>query len=327
MSITNRVQCYSYETIDLYSAIIKGKLTFSTDRHLVLLDYDVDNLGISLITEASLDPSVPPAHGILHYNTNNGKVYFCNGDEFVHVGTVLERDGVNVISKGMKAAPETAIEGDQYLISGSPEVAWKQYKNQIARFTGSSWEFSVPEVDQIVGVEDEFVDYKFNGYSWIKQVDTLWVKATPPEGYILEDEGKIVPIVFGESPGVVSSSSSGVSGVAILVSRSDHGHNLGTHLHSDNTNGGQISHSLLLDIGANDHHTQVHSGLDHTGIIGTWAQLNFAASSIGDIANRSHTLLTDIGINTHDQIDAYLANHDHDGENSKMVATIDGGDF
>jgi hypothetical protein len=39
----------------------------------------------------------------------------------------------------------------------------------------------------------------------------------------------------------------------------------------------------------------------------TWAQINKATSSIADITNRSHTLLTDIGANTHAQIDTHLS--------------------
>lgn len=38
----------------------------------------------------------------------------------------------------------------------------------------------------------------------------------------------------------------------------------------------------------------------------TWAQINKATSSIADITNKSHTLLTDIGTNTHSQIDTAI---------------------
>ena len=327
MSITNRVQCYAFEGFDLYAAINLGKITFSTDRHLVFLDYDVDTMGVSSIVEASLDPTGDPSHGILHYNTNNGKIYFADGDEFHHIGTVLGRDGVNVISRGLISAPDSSTGGDQFIVSGTPDTLWSQHKHHIAYYTGSSWEFSVPEVDQVCGVENEFCDYKFNGYAWVKQYDSEWVSAIAPEGYILVDDGEPIPVEFGQDPGVVSSTLSGTPGVAILVSRSDHSHDLGPHSHSGSTNGGVISHSALSSIGANDHHYQVHSGLDHTGIIGTWAQINLAGSSLADIQSRSHSLLTDIGLNTHSQIDYYLSNHDHNGTNSKEVSAVDGGFF
>lgn len=39
----------------------------------------------------------------------------------------------------------------------------------------------------------------------------------------------------------------------------------------------------------------------------TWAQINKATSSLADITTRSHTLLTDIGTNTHAQIDSHIS--------------------
>jgi hypothetical protein len=39
----------------------------------------------------------------------------------------------------------------------------------------------------------------------------------------------------------------------------------------------------------------------------TWAQINKATSSLADITTRSHTLLSDIGTNTHAQIDSHIA--------------------
>lgn len=327
MSITNRIQCYAYEGFDIYRAINLGKITFSVDRHLVVLDYDVDTMGISAMVEATTDPSGVLAHGILYYNTENGKIYFCDGDEYHYIALSLGREGINVIRRNIKGPLDSASEGDQFLVSGSPNAAWRSHKNSIALYTGNSWEFIVPEVGQVVGVEEEFIDYIFNGYAWERNIETKWVEAIPPEGYDLEDDGQSIPVIFGSEPGVVSSSTSGVPGVAIMVARSDHGHDLGPHPHTDNTNGGTIAHSALTGIGQNDHHNRVHSGLDHTGTIGTWAQIDLTNSSLANIANRSHTLLTDIGLNTHSQIDSYMQAHNHDGVNSVEIPKIDAGSF
>lgn len=327
MSVTTKIQCDSSDAFDLYGAVSCGKITLSIDRHLVLLDYDVDNLGISAIIENSIDPTGSGSHGDLYYNSTNGKIYFSDGNQYILVGTILPREGVNVISRNMTDPPLTANEGDQYLVSNLPTGAWAPYKNQIAYYTGNSWEFTVPEPNQIIGVENEYCDYQFSGTSWTKLTSTYWVEAVSTDPQLVVN-GSPFTVSFGDvAPGIVSSSTSGSPGVALLVSRADHDHSLGPHSHADNTAGGQIAHAVLTAIGPNDHHNQVHSGLDHTGIIGVWAQINFANSSLADIVNRSHTLLQDVGQNTHIQIDAYMVTHDHDGQNSQEVAFIDGGSF
>lgn len=47
----------------------------------------------------------------------------------------------------------------------------------------------------------------------------------------------------------------------------------------------------------------VHGADKHTGIIGTWAQIDKTTSNISDITTRSHTALTDIGSKAHSEID------------------------
>lgn len=327
MSITNRIQCYAYEGFDIYKAITLGKLTFSVDKHLVILDYDVDTMGISSLVEARQDPVGIPTHGILYYNSENGKIFFCDGDEYHLIGLHIDRDGINVIRRNVKSPVTDAVEGDQFLVSASPITAWNSFKNSIALFTGNSWEFVMPEVGQRVGVEEEFIDYLYTGYAWERQIDTLWVEAIPPEEYDLIDNGSPIPVVFGSDPGVVSSMSSGFPGVALMVARSDHSHDLGPHLHSGASDGGLIPHSNLSGIGANDHHNKIHSGLDHTGIIGNWIQIDFTGSSLTDIKDRSHSLLTDIGILSHPQIESLLQTHIHDGISSAEIPKLDGGIF
>ncbi len=53
----------------------------------------------------------------------------------------------------------------------------------------------------------------------------------------------------------------------------------------------------------------------------TWAQVNKATSNIADITTKSHTSLTDIGTNTHVQIDTFIASKGA----SLGLATLDGG--
>ena len=53
----------------------------------------------------------------------------------------------------------------------------------------------------------------------------------------------------------------------------------------------------------------------------TWAQIDKTTSSLADVTNHSHTVLTDIGTNTHAQIDTFIASK---GANSGL-ATLDSG--
>jgi hypothetical protein len=51
----------------------------------------------------------------------------------------------------------------------------------------------------------------------------------------------------------------------------------------------------------------VHGSSKHTGIIGTWAQVDKTVSNISDITTRSHTSLTDIGSKSHSEIDSFIS--------------------
>ncbi len=53
---------------------------------------------------------------------------------------------------------------------------------------------------------------------------------------------------------------------------------------------------------------QPHGISVHTGTIATWANIDKTTSSIADITTKSHTLLTDIGTNTHATIDTSILN-------------------
>ena len=75
------------------------------------------------------------------------------------------------------------------------------------------------------------------------------------------------------------------------------------------------SHTALTDIGTNTHaqiDTAVSNSASHIADTNdphntTWAQVDKTVSSIADITTKSHTALTDIGTNTHAQIDTALS--------------------
>lgn len=46
-----------------------------------------------------------------------------------------------------------------------------------------------------------------------------------------------------------------------------------------------------------------HGSSAHTGVIGSWAQIDKSTSNLGDITTKSHTSLTDVGTHSHNEID------------------------
>lgn len=82
---------------------------------------------------------------------------------------------------------------------------------------------------------------------------------------------------------------------------------------STHENGGadEISVAGLSGKLADAQDPTAHGSAAHTGTIGTWAQVDKTTSSIADIATRSHTALTDIGTNTHAQIDTHISSTAH----------------
>ena len=62
----------------------------------------------------------------------------------------------------------------------------------------------------------------------------------------------------------------------------------------------------------------------------TWAQIDKTTSSLADITSRSHTLLSDIGTNTHAQIDTHIADganpHDTSLEQARTQSNVLAGD-
>ena len=81
-----------------------------------------------------------------------------------------------------------------------------------------------------------------------------------------------------------------------------------SYVHNAGVSGTMTDWSLLLtptDV--------VTSVFGRTGVVAasnndyTWGQINKATSSIGDITTRSHTLLTDIGTNSHTTIDTHIS--------------------
>jgi uncharacterized protein YukE len=177
-------------------------------------------------------------------------------------------------------------------------------------------------------------------------------------------------VTYGTEPGAVSSSTSGGAGSADSASRSDHNHDLSITadyvtltMQAHGAQGDILIYSgvtgepTLLNAGTSGQalitggagadpawgalaeakvtfantggHSHTGSGATGTAIL--WSSIDKTTSSIADITTKSHTALSDIGSNTHAQIDTFIGTtvpayfntstgHDHDASDSKAVA-------
>jgi hypothetical protein len=162
----------------------------------------------------------------------------------------------SVKDKDLNTPPASPVAGDRYIVGSAPTGAWASNAKDIAQWSGSAWLFDVKSEGMACFVDDEDLLYIYNGTNWIAI-----------NNYALASS----------EPGAVSSSTSGATGSASTVARSDHSHDLGTHAHSDATNGGQIAYSSLSSI-PSTFAPSAHGSAAHTGTIGTESQVTFAST-------------------------------------------------
>lgn len=73
------------------------------------------------------------------------------------------------IDKDLAAPPGSPVNGDVYIVGGSPTGAWSGKTRQIARFTSVTpgWEFYPPRKGWEIYVQDENKPYRYDGSSWV----------------------------------------------------------------------------------------------------------------------------------------------------------------
>ena len=65
----------------------------------------------------------------------------------------------------IQSTPPAAVEGDRYLVSGGTG-AWTGQNTKIAEYSGVTWVYTTPVLDDTVFVTDTLLTYRFNGTSW-----------------------------------------------------------------------------------------------------------------------------------------------------------------
>ena len=155
--------------------------------------------------------------------------------------------------------PGSPTTGDRYLINGTGAGGWSGKDKQIAQWSGSAWVYTVPVDGMAVYSDATQLVYLYNSGT------TSWLVIN---NYALASS----------KPGAVSSSSSGQTGSASTVARSDHNHDLGSHGHTGSTDGGQVAYSALSSI-PTTFAPSAHGASAHSGNIGAEGDITFGSST------------------------------------------------
>jgi hypothetical protein len=74
-----------------------------------------------------------------------------------------------VIDKDLTSGPVSApAKGDRYIVASPASGPWTGQENNIAWYDGTQWKFDVPAPGWTTYVEDELLQYTFNGTVWAK---------------------------------------------------------------------------------------------------------------------------------------------------------------
>lgn len=165
---------------------------------------------MTINTGPNLGAMVDGLAGELHYN------------EFVKFLRVV--DGLvqsHVIDKDLAAPPATPANGAMYIVAASPTGAWAGQATRLARYytaqsSGPAWEFFTPRKGWRVHVEDEGVDYQYNGSTWV-QASAAFVGGTLSQAL---NEAPIVTLASAATVdiGAATANTISISGTTTITS-------------------------------------------------------------------------------------------------------------
>lgn len=74
--------------------------------------------------------------------------------------------GGGIIDKDLATPPGSPAEGDRYIVAASPTGAWTGKAKNIAFYYNGGWRFIAPAEGIVVWVNDEDIEYVYNGSTW-----------------------------------------------------------------------------------------------------------------------------------------------------------------
>ena len=78
-----------------------------------------------------------------------------------------------VIDIALSAVPGAPTLGDRYIVGGLEGGAWTGYKNYIAQWTGSTWQFYAPVSNDVIYVENKGSNYIYSDTGWIEPIYSI----------------------------------------------------------------------------------------------------------------------------------------------------------
>lgn len=103
----------------------------------------------------------------LTYGYSTAEAWNMNAS-FARLDTLVS---LSVVSAAVTAPPGSPSAGDRYVIAATASGAWTGKENQVARYTGSAWEYQTAPDGQLAYDESRGAWLRFDGSAWALSMD------------------------------------------------------------------------------------------------------------------------------------------------------------
>jgi len=105
-----------------------------------------------------------PNLGMPFLEEGQGNADITHNEALLILDTMVQ---TRVIDKDLTAPPGSPSEGDRYIVAAVATGDWTGNEDKIAFFFGGIWKFITPLEGWRAFVEDEAIEYNFNGTAWV----------------------------------------------------------------------------------------------------------------------------------------------------------------